>query len=613
MEVDNYGALEDDLGVPDPDNGLVEIESTVLPPERFIYVRHHPNAEKPLPEIIPLESSSSYIPPSSSGSPAHPTGRPFAPFRNFADYQFASYYSCAVKRPMPKADIDEDLRLHHSGVYSSECLITFRNHRDLNQSLAAARVTNVAFESRTFVVKFKGKSYNIDVEFRDPWKVMKRWIRDEALASVSTWYSQEKYLCLNGEIDLSNPLYDEPWTGTDWREIDDNLPEKAKYPPCFAGLHIWLDKGLVSTKVKMHPLLIRACWIASETRNGSGNGGGTLAGFVRLPPELREIDPKTLSGSARSEYDQLKRQIYHAVCGLILSSLRERSKGGETFKFGDGVIRTAYPGILIESMDFEEIAAWLAIRNSKELHPCPQCLVHRDELHHLSHEYPARTAVSTKRVMADAPPGPKTAREEYLKEYGMHDFKHFLWEFGNSDLYKAVSYDKLHFFDGGIFGRHGWGLLKEYLQNNQLASTFNQSMDRFPRWRNLKHISGATNINYSEGQTFCVLPCLVQLVSSDSGLVQFMRALQKIQVMLGLEVTTKSRLEYLRELQIEYKACCEKITEKYGKSFNYLKHHFLSHAIDNFQGKGTSRNQNTRVGEGFQQEVSEIKLPTART
>ncbi|KAK6966920.1 hypothetical protein R3P38DRAFT_3143767 [Favolaschia claudopus] len=418
---------------------------------------------------------------------------------------------------------------------------------------------------------------------------MKRWICNESLAAVSTWYSQQKFLCLNGEIDFSNPLYDEPWTGTMWREIDDQLPEKPKYPPCFVGLHIWLDKGLVSTKVKMHPILVRGCWIEM----------------------LREIDPKTLSGSLRSEYDQLKRQIYHAVCRLILSSLQKRSLGGETLKFGDGVLRTAYPGILIESMDFEEIAAWLAIRNSRALHPCPQCLVHKDDLHRLSQVYPARTAVSMKRVLTDAPRGPKTAREEYLREYGLHDFVHFLWEFAHSELYKAVGFDKLHFFDGGEFGRHAWVLLKEYLQNHQLASTFNQWMDQFPRWRNLKHIFGATNISYSEGQTFvdilkCVLPCIVQLVPTNSWLVQWMRALQKIQAMLALEVTTKSRLQYLRELQIEYEACCEKISEKHGKSFNYLKHHFLSHAIENFMGKGTSRNQNTRVGEGFQQEVSEM-------
>jgi hypothetical protein len=80
------------------------------------------------------------------------------------------------------------------------------------------------FHSKSFSVDFKGSHfanrYKIDVEFRDPWKIMKRWICDETLAPVSTWYSQEKYLCLNGEIDFSTPLYDEPWSGKTWREID---------------------------------------------------------------------------------------------------------------------------------------------------------------------------------------------------------------------------------------------------------------------------------------------------------------------------------------------------------------------------------------------------------
>ncbi|KAJ7606247.1 hypothetical protein FB45DRAFT_669755, partial [Roridomyces roridus] len=123
--------------------------------------------------------------------------------------------------------------------------------------------------------------FQVDIEFRDSWKIVKRWVTDETLAPVSTWFSQERYLCLNGCIDYSNPLYDEPCTAETWREIHDTLPDpEESYPCCYLGLHVWLDKGLVSTKVKMHPILIRGCWIHSTTRNGSGNGGLTLVGFV---------------------------------------------------------------------------------------------------------------------------------------------------------------------------------------------------------------------------------------------------------------------------------------------------------------------------------------------
>lgn len=75
------------------------------------------------------------------------------------------------------------------------------------------------------------------------------------------------------------------------------------------------------------------------------------------PDSLRQIDPNTLTGSKRSEYDRLKRIIYRGVCQLVMASLERRSHNGETLRFGDGVVRTAYPGVLIESMDFEEMAA----------------------------------------------------------------------------------------------------------------------------------------------------------------------------------------------------------------------------------------------------------------
>jgi hypothetical protein len=106
-----------------------------------------------------------------------------------------------------------------------------------------------------------------------------------------------------------------------------------------------------------------------------------------------------------------------------MESLRERSHHGEAIRFGDGVTRVAHPGILIESMDFEELAAWLAIRNSKSLHPCPQCLVHRDDLHQLSCSFPCRTVEGMSDALVRAPQNPKTARDEFLKAYGLHDFK----------------------------------------------------------------------------------------------------------------------------------------------------------------------------------------------
>ncbi|KAJ6546402.1 hypothetical protein DFH09DRAFT_1320965 [Mycena vulgaris] len=264
-----------------------------------------------------------------------------------------------------------------------------------------------------------------------------------------------------------------------------------------------------------------------------------------------------------------------------MASLEKWSHNGEALRFGDGITCTAYPGVLIESMDFEELAAWLAIRNSTSLHPCPQCLVCKDDLPRLTCVFTERTTKSMSLILARAPAG-KTDRNEYLKEYGLHDFEHFLWKFNNSDPYKA---------------------------RNGLASQFNANMANFLCWRDLKHISSPTTIDYSEGQTFldilkCALPCIVQLLPLNSCLVRVIRVMVKVCMTLGLELTLETRLELLQKFIAEYERICKDVSKTHKKSFKFLKQHFLLHAMSCFKDKDTSRNQNTCVGEGFQQEIA---------
>ncbi|KAF8147227.1 hypothetical protein K438DRAFT_1626454 [Mycena galopus ATCC 62051] len=597
----------------DVDTPPLQKNSNMQLPERFIYVKHHPHSRKP-DEIIALDlagCSDSKKPVDKSRTNEHP----WAPFLCLADAMFA--YRC-VSRRMPNREVDEDLESLRT-EWADNPHVTFHNHRDMEKALDAALEGNVRFHTKRVSIDFDGRdfggTYDVEIHFLDPWEIMKRWIRDETLAPVSTWFSQQRYVCLNGKIDLWNSLYEEPCTGTTWGAVDDALPVNEKYPACYLPAHVWLDKGLVSTKVKMHPFLLRGCWIESATRNGSGNGGAALLGFVGMPAVLREIDPKTLKGAHRTEYDALKRTIYHTVCRVVMASLERRSRNGEAVRFGDGVVRAAHPGILIESMDFEEMAAWLAIRNSRSNHPCPQCLVHHEDLHKLFKRSDRRTSHSMQCIITQAANLNATEREELLKSHGLHNFKHFLWNFDHFDPYAAASYDLLHYFDGGKWGRHVWVSIKEYLQSNGLASKFNDYMNQFPTWRGLKHLSSPTTIDYSEGQTFVdilksALPCLVQLLPRDSCLVRIVRAMQKVRIMLGLSMTIRTRLDHLNDLVREYERACNEVYSTFGKDFDFLKQHSLSHAIEDFMSKGTSRNMNTRIGEGFQQEVEKMYQKT---
>ncbi|KAJ7920714.1 hypothetical protein B0H13DRAFT_1867218 [Mycena leptocephala] len=400
----------------------------------------------------------------------------------------------------PNAQIDEDLLDLRDRSLTTDSLVIFRNHCDMEKALAAARVSNVPFRCTTLTIEFEGihfgGTYNVEVEFCDPWSIITQWVCDPTLAPVSTWFSQEKYLCLNGTIDLLNPLYDEPFTGETWRRVDDDLPGDGYYPSCFLGLHVWLDKELVSTKVKMHPILLRGCWINSATRNGSGNGGSALVGFVKM------IDPRNLNTAAREEYNRLKRLIYR------------------------GSARRSWPHCSIGL-----IAARL----------CASEMNGNQDVY-CSCEGPNLVENPVKQV-------PK---------------RHFLWSFAYSDPYEATGYDCLHFFDGGIWGQHMWVLLKEYLQTNGLATDFNSNT--FPRQQQ-SIIRWSDIFGYSQGNhvadSSSILP-------PNSCLIKLVRVMQK------------------------------EVSEEHDKSLNFLKKHFLSHAIKNFRGKGTSRNMNTCVGEGFQ-------------
>ncbi|KAJ7175526.1 hypothetical protein C8R46DRAFT_1249130 [Mycena filopes] len=471
---------------PPPETGDMQL------PGRFIYVKHHPHSGKPN-EIIPLDSTGSLNHQHELAPKPAPGALPWAPFKCLADATFASL------RQTEWADGPR---------------VTFANHREMERSLDAAREGNVRFHKTQVSIDFEGRelggTYSVEIQFRDPWDVMKRWLRDETLGSA---------------LD----------TGTTWGAVDDSLPANDKYPACY-----------------MHPFLLRGCWIHSATRNGSGNGGAALLGFVVMPAALREIDPKTLKGGRRTEYDTLKAQT---------QDLSQIVRGGHGFSGSPLAEWVAHPGILIESMDFEEVAAWLAIRNSRSLHPCPKCLVHHNDLHKLFECSVRRTPELMKDVLRRAARLKATEREELLKSYGLHNFKLFLWKFKHSAPSAATCYDLLHYFDGGKWGRHVWVLIKEYLQSEGLASKFNDYMNRFPRWRDLKHFPSPTTIDYAEGQAFVDI-------------------LKKLRTMLGLEVTTGTRLDHVKDLVREYKLGSDEVSDNHGKDFNFLKQHSLSHSID---------------------------------
>ncbi|KAJ7591788.1 hypothetical protein C8J56DRAFT_1003241 [Mycena floridula] len=458
---------------------------------------------------------------------------------------------------------------------------------------------------------YQGQPQSFDFSYRDPWEVMVGLATDASLAPHSIWHSAQKTLCRGGFMaEELERLFDEPYTGDEWWETDSALPsaEQDSYAHCYMPVHIWLDKGNVTTKVKKHLMLLRAAWLPSKIRNASGNGGGVL--LVYMPIVTDPGAPGERSEQEKYDFQQFKKEIYQAVLEVIFKSLRSHSRNGYAFKFGDGKVRVGHPGIEIESMDGEEIAHWTGVHAATAQHPCPKCVVDKSELHSLSLQSTTQTTSLMRDALDDAQAAPtKTEKGKILQQFGMHDINHFLWNFKNSDPYSAASYDVLHFDDLGKWGKHLWPLLLRILKELK-------GMANFPQWPKLKHFSAVTNIEYSDKQAFfnilkCCLPCLVDVLPKNEPMLFCIRAYQKYRMMIGLSCHSSSRLDLLEHKLIpDYERRCKDVSLRYDKNFDFFKQHWTSHIVEDIRRKGSTVNTTTRPGEGFQQEAAQAYKQT---
>lgn len=208
----------------------------------------------------------------------------------------------------------------------------------------------------------------------------------------------------------------------------------------FMPVIIWLDKGMVTKRVRMHPILMRAAFLPGQIRNGSGNGGGILIGFMpivrvfdscqplRSLTAPKPLDPKNpadrRSTSMKDEWQRFKREVYHKVLRVILRSLRGPGSHGEPIQCGDGIERIMYPGIMIASLDNEEACTYCGCRASLANYPCPRCLVHADDTHQLTLVSNPRSTESMQAVYEEAKDAPsRTQHELILRDNGLNNVK----------------------------------------------------------------------------------------------------------------------------------------------------------------------------------------------
>ncbi|KAJ7663215.1 hypothetical protein DFH06DRAFT_1395296 [Mycena polygramma] len=539
-------------------------------------------------------------------SASHSSQKPWAPFRTRADFEYAE---SVVLSNMPRKWVDAQLAGINGDWSNTPSNITFRNYDHMEKSLAAARKYVVQFQTGEVEADFQGKTYKFEFQYRDPWKWIVDLLSDPTLANDIHWYPAQKFLCENG---VTSRLFDEPYTADKWWRIQCKLPHVPGMPHCYIPILLWLDKGMVTKRVRKHPVMLRLLSLDGNIRNASGNGGGVLIAYMVIP-----IDPSDSSdrnAAQTIDWARFKREIMHKVFKIIFATLLKPAKHGEALTCGDDIERVCYPGIPITSIDGEEACSVSACRAALAHYPCPRCLVHHDELDKICQTFTARTTETMQQFYEDAITAPTRAeREQILQSVGLHATENFFWSFPNSDPYDANAYELLHYDESGKFGKHQWPLTLDVLKARGFKGRLTINMAKVPRWKNLKHFSNVTTEEYTDGQAFldilkCILPCIVQLLDSNSALVNCLRAYQLYRFNIGLKCSSKGadgRIERGRKYRKMYEKYCKRVETEHGKDFKFYKQHQCAHVFDDITNKGVPTGYSTRPGEGFHQEVKE--------
>lgn len=194
---------------------------------------------------------------------------------------------------------------------------------------------------------------------------------------------------------------------------------------------------MITKRVRKHPMLLRPAFLPRAIRNGSGNGGGILVGYMPVVRDdinsccnsslltMTQIhdpsDPSDRNSADKIAFACFKREVYHKVLSVVFGSLCSRGHRGEAMKCGDQIQRVIYPGIPIASVDSEESWALTSTRAGLADYPCPKCLVHNCSQHDLASVFEPRTIEGMMQGYHDAIEcQTKSGSERILQQNGLH-------------------------------------------------------------------------------------------------------------------------------------------------------------------------------------------------
>ncbi|KAH8984062.1 hypothetical protein EDB86DRAFT_3066194 [Lactarius hatsudake] len=528
---------------------------------RSIRTEYHPNSRRPTKTHYVDDPSHN---PRSSESTRQANPEPWTPFfRTHEDFMLSKILLESGLSNNLSEKLLELFRLCKTGKGE----VTVERLSEFQTAWEHASLKLTPFEVSTVFVPHKGKNFEFNVHHRPLWDWAKDMIQSPQLAPHFHWDAERIFRCTG---DSSVRVFNEPWSGDAFWDVQSQIPQGGNP----LALILYADKTKLSSFGTMQ--------------------GGCVVGWLPIKPA----------------YVNFKRTVWHESFFMIVQSITTHSKTGCWIECGDGVRRWLFPIILILSADYEEQCVMSLIRGTKSKSPCPICLVKKGELVDLTKTWPPRTTAYAQELIQQAQ-GFRCVkdREALLSKHGLRDVNNVFWNLLHTDPYRALSFDRLHSNNGGVFGRHLWEAFKDLIgrYSRREEAMVDAQCRAVPRWSGLYHFQEVMNVSFTDGTKFEDLSKILVfavhniILQSNVGgwlLICALRSFTIVDLYLSFEEHTQLTIAAGRQELAEFGRLMQVcIAPLLRVDWDFLKMHALVHSFDDIELKGATRNYNTKPNE----------------
>ncbi|KAG2034064.1 hypothetical protein BDR03DRAFT_870910, partial [Suillus americanus] len=559
-----------------------------------IQVRYHPNSECPT-QVYHFEDYR--CGPGAPAAPPKVDPEPWRPFRTRIDFEVAEL---AHEAALTHEQTDRFIKL----IHRSRCeLFTLRNRKDMRDTWDAASFKLTPFTKEEVVVPFQGVDQTFPFFHRSLWDWAVDLLQDPEVGPHFVFDAQQLSK-FDGEKFVR--YIHEPWTANAFWEHQSKIPSDGK-PLAFV---LYADKAKLSSFgcAKGYPIVARCANLPAAVRNGEGLGGGRVVGWLPIVKEDKKH-------SKKPAFVNFKNAVWHTSFLTLLACLAPLSKLGSPIRCWDDVVRTFYPIILILSADYEEQVVMALIRGLMGKFPCPVCLIPREELSKGLNTYRLRSSGDAKAIRIN--PKSRSRQERELKSGRIAEGKRnelLVYDtMEHTDVYQALSFDKLHFNDEGKFN-HLWTELQKWITNSGRQAAmiiYIASFESFPRWQNLNHFDQVVSISFADGTKYEDISKLIVFAAHNVFkrdldpqaylLLHCIWSYVEFNTYALLEVHTEDTIRDGRNTLLELTELMDiyiKDTADFlEKSWNFPKMHLSAHLFDDIEAKGVTRNYNMKPNE----------------